>query len=66
MTSVVRPAIRVRQRLCTSRLVLGVERACRLVEQQDGRRAGSRGRWRDALALAARQPRPAFAGLCVS
>ena len=49
------------ERLLDGQLALGVERAGRLVEQQDGRVAEQRAGDGDALALAARQPHAARA-----
>ena len=55
MTSVVRPARQPLHRLLHRALALGVERARRLVEQQDRRVAQDRPRDRQPLALAARR-----------
>jgi hypothetical protein len=49
------------ERLLHQPLAFGVERAGRLVEQQDRRVAQQRAGDRDALALPAREPRPALA-----
>jgi hypothetical protein len=57
MTSVVRPARSARQRLLHQRLVLRIQRARRLVQQQHARVAQQRAGQRDALALAAGEPR---------
>ena len=55
MTSVVRSFVRRCSAACTATLALGIERAGRLVEQQDRRVAQDGAGERDALALAARQ-----------
>ena len=65
MTSVVRPARQPLQRLLHRALALGVERAGRLVEQQDRRVAQDRAGDREALALAAGEHHAALADLGV-
>ena len=62
MTIVVRPRHQPLERVLDQRLAFGVERAGRFVEQQQRRVAAEQGAGDgDALALAARQPRAAFA-----
>ena len=61
MISVVRPCEQPVERLLDQALGVAVERAGRLVEDQDARVAQDRARDRDPLALAARQARAALA-----
>ena len=61
MTSVVRLCVRRCQRLLHGQLAFRIERAGRLVEQQDGRIAQDGAGERDALALAAGQRHAALA-----
>ena len=61
ITSVVRPRIRLRERLLHQPLGLGVERRGGLVQDQDRRVLQDRAGDRDPLALAAGEPAAALA-----
>ena len=65
MISTVRPAIRRSSAQLHDALALGVERARRLVEQQDRPVGEDRARDREALPLPAREPHAALAEMAL-